>query len=56
MLTILWVLLAALIISVSLIIVISVVVFWLRFSFAKHHLEEVLELDPDTEEVFFSKN
>ncbi len=56
MLTILWVLLAALIISVSLIIVISVFVFCMRFSFAHHHIEEILELDPDTEEVFFSKN
>ncbi len=55
MLTILWVLLAALIISVSLIIFISVVVFCMRFYFAKK-VEEILELDPDTEEVFFSKN
>ncbi len=55
MLTILYILLAALIISVSLIIFISVVVFGMRFYFAKK-VEEILELDPDTEEVFFSKN
>ncbi len=59
MLTVLWVLLAALLISTSLILLLSFGALWLRFAFATSEREDeqyMIELDPDTEEPFFCKN